>query len=65
MPEQQQQQNPAQERIERDVRMLIGDLQMQIIVLRSLLEQAQQAAQQQTLSPAQKPNGSQQPDARL
>jgi len=33
-------QNPINEKVERDVRMLIGDLQMQIIVLRSLLEQA-------------------------
>lgn len=66
-PEQQQQQpNPLQERIERDVRMLIGDLQMQLIVTRALLEQSQQAIQQQQARPpAPKPNGSAQPETRL
>lgn len=49
MPEQ----NPLSERIERDVRTLIGDLQMQIIVLRSMLDmqRAQAQAQEQPQQP--------------
>ena len=48
MPEQQP--NPTQERVERDVRLLIGDLHMQLIVMRAMLEQQQQGQ-------VAKPNG--------
>jgi hypothetical protein len=38
--EEQTQQQQLSQRIERDVRLLIGDQQMQILVLRALMDQA-------------------------
>lgn len=52
---QQQQLDPMSQAVEREVRMLIGDLHMQIIVLRCLRQVQQQ--QQEEAAPA-KPNGS-------
>ena len=44
------------ERVERDLRMLIGDMHVQLVVLRAQLEQAQTAAQMAAQA-AVKPNG--------
>jgi hypothetical protein len=59
---QQQQQSPFQQAVEREVRFVIGELTMQTIVLRQLLQQHEQAQQQaantvQPMREAQKPNG--------
>ncbi|HEX6825736.1 MAG TPA: hypothetical protein VF077_05400 [Nitrospiraceae bacterium] len=57
MPEEQQP-NPLQQRIEHDVRVLIGDLQMQLVVMRALLDQQKEG---QVPAPEIKPNGGTRP----
>lgn len=54
MPEEQ---NPVGQRVEQSVRMLIGDLQMQILVLRAMLDIAQNSSQQQPPAPEARTNG--------
>lgn len=50
------------QRIERDVRQLIGDLHMQIIVMRAMVDLSQQPPQPQPGEPAPQPQpGEQQP----
>ena len=47
--------NQLSQDIEQKVRTLIGDLQMQIIILRSMLELAQQQVPQPTATPQPEP----------
>lgn len=47
MPDQQSPSSILNQNVETQVRTLIGELQMQVIVLRNLLEMAQKEAQQQ------------------
>ena len=60
MAEPQTQSEQLSQRIEKDVRTLIGDLHMQVLVLRAMLEMNQQ--QQQSMpAPEIKTNGTRQP----
>jgi len=61
MAEPQTQSEQLSQRIEKEVRMLIGDLQMQILVLRNMLELQQQTQTQASPPPEIKPNGSRPP----
>ena len=45
MPEQLSPQQQLQQAIEKDVRFLIGDLQMQVIILRNMMDMSQTAQQ--------------------
>ena len=60
MAEPQTQSEQLSQRIEKDVRTLIGDLHMQVLVLRAMLELNQQQ-QQQMPQPEIKTNGTRQP----
>ena len=51
MPDQQSPSNILSQNVEQQVRTLIGELQMQVIVLRNMLEMAQKDAQQQQPRP--------------
>jgi hypothetical protein len=53
--------NPLNQKVEHSVRMLIGDLQMQIIVLRAMLENAQSGQEQQPAVPEVRTNGARPP----